>query len=619
MSSLDLSSHKRRITLRLGALSKKSFYKKTAVFLGVIFAYQCVIFPFTLKASASYRDYDNNAVIYGGVLNLSELSSKITSGNDGKNNDLNKIFHTLGIFEEELPNGNIQGADMQTIEGYVTKQGQVYANGKLVSSNVISAGRTNLAGSTADVSGLPIFWRPPSVSFVPDKLDAFVHLVNGQFSWAVIKSCGNPIKNFGLPQISLQKWVRNISNGSGWVKEVNAKRGDEIEYKITYNVGPETLTNVSVYDALSGSLASQNNSSVSNREYLADPGNLTPSWLKWYPEGTSIVGYIAPRMLSWFAQGRAPYASGTATFRTTVKNDTPQNVTAILDDAAVYSDQTGVIISNPVIVRLAPNPLPQPDFTMSKQVKLKTSSGWSKIVSANPDDVLTYLITFNNIGETALQNVNVFDNLPPHVTYVSGSTVLYNDSNPSGKKLSDGITGSGVEIGDYKPGTNAKIEFSVKLLDNFPIGLTTLNNVACAQPEGLGEICDKATTKITILGTPKIERSKIALNITQGKVDAQKVKANSGDIIEYTLFTKNSGSAAENNFAITEDINDILIYGDVTDTGGATFNKEKGILDYGKANIAVGQTIIKKFKIKVKKQIPVAQNHLSTANYMIWL
>lgn len=337
-------------------LSKFRWFRSllTVVIIGLLIG-QCLggFLRSEIGQAAGGRDYSANAVIYGGAWSLSELANRINAGNDGVHYDLETIFLTLGIYPSEfMNNGNIDGAWRQTLSGYITRDGKVVLDdGRVVAaSNVIVCGRSYITGSVADVFGLPLWWRAPATSFRVDRISAFIHLVNGRFSWAVLKNDGSPAKTWGTPAISVTKYVRNVSRGTGWsTGTIKAKRGEVIEYKNIYQVGAESLNNVWLYDTLRGNTG---NGQESNREYLSDPDNLSPRWLHYYPNGIRIPsGYQDRRMLVWQAPGRAPQASGEATYQVRIKYDAPAG-TLIKNDTAIYAHRVGVVLSNVVNVEI---------------------------------------------------------------------------------------------------------------------------------------------------------------------------------------------------------------------------------------------------------------------------
>jgi hypothetical protein len=132
---------------------------------------------------ASQPDIDNNAVISGGVSDSSQLvQSTQPSG-------ISCLYNRFGITSQDINN-----FDSEAVAGRVTSGGKVIVNGQTVATNAVTAGRQNMTGSTVINCGSHTFYmRPPSVSFASSSLPAYVVMRNGQFVYAVIASCGNPV------------------------------------------------------------------------------------------------------------------------------------------------------------------------------------------------------------------------------------------------------------------------------------------------------------------------------------------------------------------------------------------------------------------------------------------
>ena len=134
----------------------------------------------------SPRDCDANAVINCGALSTAELQRKYNS-----QADVRVIFSDFGISATDM-----QQIDSTAVQGKVTKGGRVVVNGETVARNVTTAGRqwvgseSQLVRSSGDVA---YYKRPPSASFESSSLKAFVVMKNGQFDFAIIASCGNPV------------------------------------------------------------------------------------------------------------------------------------------------------------------------------------------------------------------------------------------------------------------------------------------------------------------------------------------------------------------------------------------------------------------------------------------
>lgn len=141
-------------------------------------------------------DCDSNAVMRCGASTKEELISKINGG-DGANSSANlkQIYYNenRGITEAGI-------MDPATVEGSVHKDGTVWVGNQQVASGVFSSGREFLQNSTKDGS---IWMRPPMVSFRSESIAAFVNMSGGTFHWAILKSCGNPIKPMNKPLVRL--------------------------------------------------------------------------------------------------------------------------------------------------------------------------------------------------------------------------------------------------------------------------------------------------------------------------------------------------------------------------------------------------------------------------------
>lgn len=136
----------------------------------------------SIYAESGPRDNDSNAVVKNGAYSKTELIAKLQNG-DGvhSGNELRKEFESRGITVESIRSDN-------TVNGYVTKGGRVIVGDKTVATGAKSYGRSSLPGSVKQGN---LYLRSTSVSFNSNKLPAYVHLENGKFKYAIIKSCGN--------------------------------------------------------------------------------------------------------------------------------------------------------------------------------------------------------------------------------------------------------------------------------------------------------------------------------------------------------------------------------------------------------------------------------------------
>jgi hypothetical protein len=172
-----------------------------------------LIFPVRVLALSidSPQDCDANAVINCGLVDSGNASAAY------QRSGVADIYSNFGITSRDM--SNLSSA---AVEGVVTNNNNVWIHRSsglcpdvdtdtlsahnqqavrdnpnlcLVATNAMTAGRQFMPGSTKYSNGGTTFYmRPPSVSFQSSSLPAFVVMDNSRFSYAIITSCGNPVK-----------------------------------------------------------------------------------------------------------------------------------------------------------------------------------------------------------------------------------------------------------------------------------------------------------------------------------------------------------------------------------------------------------------------------------------
>lgn len=135
--------------------------------------------------AANVRDCDTNAVIYCGAYSKEELAKRLEQG-DQRN--------SAKSIQAAMAWADIDRAELAAaVRGEVRRDGSVWVKGERVAKNAQTLGRQKTPGDTR----VGEFWQrrvgenfAAGVSSIP----AFVYLKDGQFEWAVVKSCGNPVK-----------------------------------------------------------------------------------------------------------------------------------------------------------------------------------------------------------------------------------------------------------------------------------------------------------------------------------------------------------------------------------------------------------------------------------------
>lgn len=202
------------------------------------------------------------------------------------------------------------------------------------------------------------------------------------------------------------------------------------------------------------------------------------------------------------ADARLSYVPGSATWKHNAgTNDNVKIVEEKLSDDVVYGG-TGIVIEDvkpcfnfdatvTILVRVQ-----VPGITVDKSVRVKGQTEWSKSNVAKPGDTLEYQIAYKNMGNTTHNNVLIRDNLPPKMQYVPGTTKLKNSGGV--KNVADGVTTTGIVVGNYTPGAAAYVLFEAKIpaADQLACGPTLFTNVGVARPEGMNEFYNTADTLV---------------------------------------------------------------------------------------------------------------------------
>lgn len=135
------------------------------------------------------------------------------------------------------------------------------------------------------------------------------------------------------------------------------------------------------------------------------------------------------------------------------------------------------------------------NFDVDKTVRKSGTTDFKENVKVNPGDKVDFQIHFKNTGESTLNKVVIRDMLPAGMTYVPGTTWLHNGNGT--RQVADGITASGLQIGNYGKGGGAYLKFTAQLAANDALpkcGTNTLKNVARATTEGYQKDDDATVT-----------------------------------------------------------------------------------------------------------------------------
>ena len=120
-----------------------------------------------------------------------------------------------------------------------------------------------------------------------------------------------------------------------------------------------------------------------------------------------------------------------------------------------------------------------PDFTIDKSIV-----GDSSVVKSG--DEVTFKIRYENTGTMDQLNVVVRDTLPEGLTYVPGSTMLYNNNFTDGKAVNDDlVTENGMNIGDYAGGSGwAEVVYKATVDEGLDCNTQLVNSAIISTTDG---------------------------------------------------------------------------------------------------------------------------------------
>jgi uncharacterized repeat protein (TIGR01451 family) len=305
---------------------------------------------------------------------------------------------------------------------------------------------------------------------------------------ATVSGVSTPLPPGGVP-IQSEIAVMNVTSGDNLYHDtVNANVDEVVKAEVWYH-NPE--------DDDSGRIAQNVNVRINIPTNRSTTHTITST-----VGGTNTNTVTDVTTVNTSLDAALAYIPGTAYRRYNAgTNEQPNIVTVRIPDSVI---STGYVIPavNPcwnfqetITVQAR---VMRPTISIIKQVRVTGTETWHTANTAEPGDSVDYKITFRNEGNTQLNNVVIRDNMPPYVTYIPGTTRVYTPTRTDGYSVADGVTGAGVNIGNYAVGSAAVVRFSAQLPET--VGSNddaTFRNVAVVRADGLGEYYNQASTTVT--------------------------------------------------------------------------------------------------------------------------
>ena len=296
------------------------------------------------------------------------------------------------------------------------------------------------------------------------------------------------------PALEITKEVKILGTDT-WSEQVKAKAGETVRYRIGFkNTGNTTLKNVTIRDILPKGLTYvKGTTTIFN---TAHPKGVTLSDNIITDNGMNIGDYNAGAN-AWI------YFNATVDKAVSEKcsNSLLRNVAQASGGQGTAKEDTADVLVDGKVCEEEPEE--HPNFTINKMVQNKGGDSWAESVKGTAGNQVRYRIQFKNTGDVELKNVVIRDVLPKGVSYVKGSTVLYNAANTNGKTMNDDIiSGKGLNIGNYAKGTEATIYFYATISSDFADDCegSTLTNTASGKYNNDDKTTKTDTADVTLDG-----------------------------------------------------------------------------------------------------------------------
>lgn len=395
---------------------------------------------------------------------------------------------------------------------------------------------------------------------------------NGPINNPVGPTPSNPVTTPLLtnPVLDPAKSVVNLTQASG-----TASPGDTLEYTITVtNTGNTPSVNTILSDPIPGNTTYVAGSTMLNG---VASGSITPG-----PLFISSPGAPAGQ-LNVGAANRA-----IITFRVTINDPLPPNVTAVTNMATTNGEgpgnvPVGPVAAPPIVTPVGANAILSPTKTVAN---LTHPTG-----SAAPGDVLEYTVRVENTGDIAATTAILNDPIPANTTYVAGSTTLNGAAAPDlPGPIAIGSPGAPAGQLDVGAAQAAVVRFRVAIDNPLPPNVTVLSNVANANANGpTGSPVGPVASNVVL--TPVGASPVLALTKTETNLTRSSGTAKPGDVLKYTITVVNNGDIAATGATLADAIpaNTTYVAGSTTLNGAAATDITSSPIAVGSPGAPSGQ------------------------------
>ncbi|WP_043320659.1 isopeptide-forming domain-containing fimbrial protein [Microbulbifer sp. HZ11] len=225
---------------------------------------------------------------------------------------------------------------------------------------------------------------------------------------------------------------------------------------------------------------------------------------------------------------------------------------------------------------------------------------------AFPGEVVTYTLSYANVGTASAPETRVFELLPANTTFDP------TNSTP-GWQLENGRYV--IDIGEVNPGETGQVQFAVIIDDPLPADFQVFTNVALIdyndsngpdQDPANNTTADRDSPAIVVVAAPDYQIDKI---------ENFEDPANPGDTISWTIVASNVGNQNGTGVVVTDQLPDQSLFTDFVASDGGIVDTQAGTVTWNIGNLAAGDSVSLTLTTTVQDQVPAnvgAQTNIVT-------
>ena len=216
---------------------------------------------------------------------------------------------------------------------------------------------------------------------------------------------------------------------------------------------------------------------------------------------------------------------------------------------------------------VANNPVVQPVLSLDKQVmNVTNNTAYANDVTAEQGDTVRFSMTVaNTSNQTDATGVILVDSLPSGLSYVNGSTLRSDVTNPN-QRLNDGIISNGVNLGTLVKRSNASgAVYTVNVTFEARVDVdqtVRLENVATAVANNADPVLDNAFVSVQEIQVEDPNLT-IAKTVSLGENSSnwlESVETEEGDYVRFRIIVGNNGGETADNVVVTDEMESWLTY-----------------------------------------------------------